>query len=92
MLWSIFFRPCPAVKWLTSFTLPVALPGLVAMELLRGCRSQSEQQQVESELAGSPCFGPQSPTASVHIVISPRTDSAPVLVCSIASLETPPSV
>jgi predicted nucleic acid-binding protein len=48
----------PAVNWLTSFSLPVALPGLVAMELLQGCRNQSEQQQLESELARFALFWP----------------------------------
>ena len=41
----------PAVTWLTGYAMPVALPGLVAMELLQGCRNSSEQQQVERELA-----------------------------------------
>jgi predicted nucleic acid-binding protein len=41
----------PAVAWLTSFSMPVAIPGLVAMELLQGCRNLAEQQRVERELA-----------------------------------------
>ena len=48
----------PAVNCLTNFTLPVAPPGLVAMELLQGCRNHSEQQQVESELARFALFWP----------------------------------
>jgi predicted nucleic acid-binding protein len=48
----------PAVNWLTSYTLPIALPGLAAMELLQGCRSQSEQQQVERELGRFALFWP----------------------------------
>jgi predicted nucleic acid-binding protein len=28
----------PAVAWLTGYTAPIGVPGLVAMELLQGCR------------------------------------------------------
>jgi hypothetical protein len=48
----------PAVNWLTINSSPVALPGLVAMELLQGCRNQSEQQQVANELARFALFWP----------------------------------
>jgi predicted nucleic acid-binding protein len=41
----------PAVQWLTTYSLPIAIPGLVAMELIQGCRDLSEQQRVERELA-----------------------------------------
>ncbi len=40
----------PAVTWLTSYTDSIGISGLVAMELLQGCRNQSEQQRVEREL------------------------------------------
>jgi predicted nucleic acid-binding protein len=40
----------PAVAWLTGYTSSVALPGLVAMEILQGCRNASEQQRIEIEL------------------------------------------
>ncbi len=40
----------PAVAWLTNYTSSIALPGLVAMEILQGCRNASEQQRVEQEL------------------------------------------
>ena len=41
----------PAVAWLAgSGTVPIALPGLVAMELLQGCRNQTEQQRLEKQL------------------------------------------
>jgi predicted nucleic acid-binding protein len=41
----------PAVAWLNSLgSTPVGLPGLVAMELLQGCRNAGEQQRVENEL------------------------------------------
>jgi predicted nucleic acid-binding protein len=40
----------PAVAWLTGYASPVALPGLVAMEIMQGCRDTSEQQRVEREL------------------------------------------
>jgi predicted nucleic acid-binding protein len=41
----------PAVQWLTNYTSPIGIPGLVAMELLQGCRDLAEQQRVERELA-----------------------------------------
>lgn len=41
----------PAVAWLTSLgAMPVGLPGLVAMELLQGCRNLAEQQRLEKHL------------------------------------------
>ena len=49
----------PAVAWLTSYTMPVGIPGLVAMELLQGCLNLAEQQRVERELAR---FTPYWPT------------------------------
>lgn len=41
----------PAVTWLTNYSLPIGVPGLVAMELLQGCRDFAEQQRVERELS-----------------------------------------
>ncbi len=41
----------PAVAWLTGLVAtPIGLPGLVAMELLQGCRNLAEQRQLEKEL------------------------------------------
>jgi predicted nucleic acid-binding protein len=38
----------PAIAWLQGLgTTPIGLPGLVAMELVQGCRNKSEQQAVE---------------------------------------------
>jgi predicted nucleic acid-binding protein len=51
----------PAVTWLTSYTLPVGIPGLVAMELLQGCRNRVEQQSVERELARFALYWPTLP-------------------------------
>lgn len=48
----------PAVAWLTGYTMPVAIPGLVAMELLQGCRNRAEQQRVERELARFALYWP----------------------------------
>jgi len=45
---DILRQHTPAVNWLASLgDAPVGLPGLVAMELLQGCRNQGEQQRVE---------------------------------------------
>ncbi|MFO7681980.1 MAG: type II toxin-antitoxin system VapC family toxin [Chloroflexota bacterium] len=41
----------PATEWLRQLGAEeIALPGLVAMELLQGCRDKLEQQQVEAIL------------------------------------------
>ncbi len=41
----------PAVAWLTGLgAAPIGLPGLVAMELLQGCRNLAEQQRLEKQL------------------------------------------
>jgi predicted nucleic acid-binding protein len=40
----------PAVAWLTGYTSSIALPGLVAMEILQDCRNATEQQRLEREL------------------------------------------
>jgi predicted nucleic acid-binding protein len=41
----------PAVNWLTALgATTVGLPGLVAMELLQGCRDRDEQKRVERQL------------------------------------------
>jgi predicted nucleic acid-binding protein len=48
----------PAVIWLTNLKSPVAVSGLVAMELLQGCRDHSEQQQLERELSRFALYWP----------------------------------
>ena len=41
----------PALAWLTSLGAEtIVVPGLVAMELLQGCRSRAEQEKVERTL------------------------------------------
>ncbi len=40
----------PARIWLASYAQPIALPGLVAMELLQGCRNLVDQRRLEREL------------------------------------------
>ncbi|MGD8795061.1 MAG: PIN domain-containing protein [Anaerolineae bacterium] len=41
----------PAVSWLATIGAEaVGIPGLVAMELLQGCRNRAEQRQVETML------------------------------------------
>jgi len=48
-----FFRGhAPVLAWFSSLgATPIALPGLVAMEILQGCRNLVEQQQIEMVLA-----------------------------------------
>ena len=39
----------PAITWLQALgQTPIGLPGLVAMELIQGCRTRVEQQQIGS--------------------------------------------
>jgi predicted nucleic acid-binding protein len=46
-----FLRGHPAaVAWLSSLPPPIGLPGIVAMELIQGCRNLVEQRRVEKEL------------------------------------------
>jgi predicted nucleic acid-binding protein len=41
----------PAVAWLAGLgSTPVPLPGIVAMELIQGCRNLAEQQRLETIL------------------------------------------
>lgn len=41
----------PALAWVTGLGAgPVGLPGLVAMELVQGCRNLTEQHQVERQM------------------------------------------
>jgi predicted nucleic acid-binding protein len=47
-----------AVAWLTNYAMPIGIPGLVAMELLQGCRNLAEQQRVELELARFTLYWP----------------------------------
>ena len=48
---DVMRRYAPAVAWLDSLdTETIGIPGLVAMELLQGCRNREEQRQVENVL------------------------------------------
>jgi len=43
----------PALNWLASVSATsIGLPGLVAMELVAGCRNMAEQQTLQLRLAG----------------------------------------
>jgi predicted nucleic acid-binding protein len=43
----------PAVDWLATISgTSIGLPGLVAMELIAGCRNQAEQQVLQQRLLG----------------------------------------
>jgi predicted nucleic acid-binding protein len=48
----------PAVAWITNYTSPIGIPGLVAMELLQGCRNQAEQQRLEREISRFSLYWP----------------------------------
>lgn len=48
---DVMRRYAPAVAWLDSLnTEAIGIPGLVAMELLQGCRDREEQRRVENVL------------------------------------------
>ncbi|MBK8989054.1 MAG: PIN domain-containing protein [Chloroflexi bacterium] len=49
----------PALAWLQeAAVVPIALPGLVAMELIQGCRRRDEQQRIENGLRQYPLYWP----------------------------------
>jgi predicted nucleic acid-binding protein len=49
----------PAISWLDSLGAEaVGIPGLVAMELIQGCRDRAEQQQVERALRAHALYWP----------------------------------
>ena len=49
----------PAVAWLDSLgSSVVGIPGLVAMELLQGCRDREEKQEVEAVLRSYTLYWP----------------------------------
>lgn len=51
----------PALAWLQETTgVPIGLSGLVAMELIQGCRNRNEQQRVENNLRHYPFYWPSS--------------------------------
>jgi len=59
---DIMRRHPPAVAWLDSLgTEVVGIPGLVAMELLQGCRNREEQQQLEGFLRPYQRYWPSQP-------------------------------
>lgn len=48
---DVMRRYTPAVAWLDTLdSETIGIPGLVAMELLQGCRNRKEQRRVESLL------------------------------------------
>ena len=47
----------PAKEWLKS-AQEIGIPGLVAMELLQGCKSTKEQRQLEKALSGYQLYWP----------------------------------
>ena len=45
---DVLRRYAPATEWLASLGAgAVGLPGIVAMELLQGCRDRQEQQSIQ---------------------------------------------
>jgi predicted nucleic acid-binding protein len=41
----------PTVKWFVALSEPVAVPGLVAMELYQGCHNKAQRRDVDKLLA-----------------------------------------
>ena len=62
---DIMRNSAPAVGWLRELgSEEIALPGLVAMELLQGSRNKSEQQHVEAVLRRYPLYWPSQADCS----------------------------
>lgn len=56
----------PALAWLSSVSDEIiALPGIVMMEIIQGCRTKSEQQQIQKTLKNYPLLWP-SQEAFIH--------------------------
>ncbi|MEW5988336.1 MAG: type II toxin-antitoxin system VapC family toxin [Chloroflexota bacterium] len=56
---DVFRNYPPAVAWLRSLgEAALGIPGLVAMELIQGCRNKEEQQRVEKALGPYQLFWP----------------------------------
>ena len=56
---DIMRRYPPSAAWLASLGSEViGIPGLVAMELLQGCRTREEQQKLEAILRSYHCYWP----------------------------------
>lgn len=50
---DVFRGHPPAVNWFSGLgNTPISLPGLVAMELLQGCRSFADQHKIEKKVQG----------------------------------------
>jgi len=55
----------PALAWLNALgAAPVGIPGLVAMELVQGCRNLAEQQRVMSLMTRYPVHWPTAADCS----------------------------
>ena len=49
----------PAVAWLAWVqAIPLGLPGLVAMEIIQGCRNMAEQRRMEKQMRKYPWHWP----------------------------------
>jgi predicted nucleic acid-binding protein len=51
----------PAVAWLTALPPPIGLPGIVAMELIQGCRNLVEQRRIDKQLRRFARYWPTAP-------------------------------
>lgn len=55
----------PALQWLTSLgSIPLGIPGFVAMELIQGARNLEEQQRLEAFFSGYQLLWPDQATCS----------------------------
>ena len=74
----------PAATWLAgSSAIPIGLPGLVAMELLQGCRNLAEQHRLEKQLLRFALYWPPKLTASAPSRTSRPFGSATAWACSM---------
>ena len=62
-----------AVAWLAGLgAAPLALPGLVVMELLQGCPNLAEQQKVQRQVARFSLWWPSNSDCNNALAISLR--------------------
>ncbi len=65
----------PALGWLDGLgNAPVGLPGLVALELVQGCRNREEQRRVEKSLQNYKLFWPTAAIFTVTFLVGQQID------------------
>jgi hypothetical protein len=62
-----------ALAWLAANSAEtIALPGIVMMELIQGCRTKTEQQKMQKSLKSLPLLWPSHDACNLALNISPQ--------------------